>query len=137
MADQRPIGFGFGDKADTIGPWLKPGSFFVLQPGGKHYVWTGDEGGVIDVQVSSPGGITFVNPADAPTKKYLLLGVERETDKPAFALMAERGTGRYVGSAFITLNREMRERLGSRVQDHAGMTPKGMKHRRRSGSSRA
>ncbi|MER9264114.1 hypothetical protein NKI63_05975 [Mesorhizobium sp. M0410] len=31
--------------------------------------------------------------------------------EPAFALMAERGTGRYVGSAFITLNREMRERF--------------------------
>ena len=28
--------------------------------------------------------------------------------KPAFALMAERGTGHYVGSAFITLNRELR-----------------------------
>lgn len=45
------------------------------------------------------------------TDEYELLGVEREAGKPAFALMAERGTGRYVGSAFITLNREMRERL--------------------------
>ena len=43
--------------------------------------------------------------------EYELLGVEREAGKPAFALMAERGTGRYVGSAFISLNREMRERL--------------------------
>ncbi|WP_404281524.1 hypothetical protein [Mesorhizobium sp. IMUNJ 23033] len=34
--------------------------------------------------------------------EYELLGVERETGKPPFALMAERGTGRYVGSAFIT-----------------------------------
>ncbi len=41
--------------------------------------------------------------------------------------MAERGTGRYVGSAFITLNREMRERLWQRVQEHAGEAPKGMK----------
>ncbi|WP_141245275.1 hypothetical protein [Mesorhizobium sp. WSM3860] len=63
------VGFGFGDKVDQTGPWLKPGAFFALQPGGKHYVWTGDEGGVIDVQVSAPGGITFVNPADAPKKK--------------------------------------------------------------------
>jgi quercetin dioxygenase-like cupin family protein len=63
------VGFGFGDKVDKTGPWLKPGAFFVLQPGGKHYVWTGDEGGVIDVQVSAPGGITFVDPADAPKKK--------------------------------------------------------------------
>lgn len=49
-----------------------------------------------------------------------LLGVEREAGKPAFALMAERGTGRYVGSAFITLNREMRERLWQRVQEAPG-----------------
>ena len=59
--------------------------------------------------------------------EYELLGVEREAGKPAFALMAERVTGRYVGSAFITLNREMRERLWQRVQDHAGTAPKGMK----------
>ena len=63
------VGFGFGDKVDQTGPWLKPGAFFALQPGGKHYVWTGDDGGIIDVQVSAPGGITFVNPADAPKKK--------------------------------------------------------------------
>ncbi|BCH05200.1 ATP-dependent DNA ligase (plasmid) [Mesorhizobium sp. 131-2-5] len=59
--------------------------------------------------------------------EYELLGVEREPGKPAFALMAERGTGRYVGSAFITLNREMRERLWQRVQEHAGAAPNGMK----------
>jgi len=59
--------------------------------------------------------------------EFDLLGVEREAGKPAFALMAERGTGRYVGSAFITLNRELRERLWKRVQDHAGAAPKGMK----------
>jgi bifunctional non-homologous end joining protein LigD len=59
--------------------------------------------------------------------EYELLGVEREPGKPAFALMAERGTGRYVGSAFITLNREMRERLWERVQEHSGPAPNGMK----------
>lgn len=59
--------------------------------------------------------------------EYELLGVEREAGKPAFALMAEAGTHRYVGSAFITLNREMRERLWKRVQEHAGPAPKGMK----------
>ena len=59
--------------------------------------------------------------------EYDLLGVEREPGKPAFALMAERSTGRYVGAAFITLNREMRERLWQRVQEHAGPAPNGMK----------
>lgn len=56
-----------------------------------------------------------------------LLGIERESGKPAFALMAEPGTGRYVGSAFITANRSIRERLWKRVQDHAAPAPKGSK----------
>jgi DNA ligase D-like protein (predicted ligase) len=59
--------------------------------------------------------------------EFDLLGVEREPGKPAFALMAERGTGRYVGSAFINSNRTIRERLWQRVQQHAGPAPKGMK----------
>ncbi|WP_245445850.1 hypothetical protein [Mesorhizobium kowhaii] len=41
--------------------------------------------------------------------------------------MADRATGKYIGSAFIILNREMRERLWNRVQQHAGTAPKGMK----------
>ncbi|ESY19270.1 MULTISPECIES: ATP-dependent DNA ligase [unclassified Mesorhizobium] len=61
--------------------------------------------------------------------EFDLLGVEREAGKPAFALMAERGTGRYVGSAFVTLNREMRERLWKRVQEHPGTAPKGIMKR--------
>ncbi|MER9524763.1 ATP-dependent DNA ligase [Mesorhizobium sp. M0292] len=61
--------------------------------------------------------------------EFDLLGVEREAGKPAFALMAERGTGRYVGSAFVTLNREMRERLWKRVQEHSGTAPKGIMKR--------
>ncbi len=59
--------------------------------------------------------------------EYDLLGVEREPGQPAFALMAERGTGRYVGSAFINSSREIRDRLWKRVQEHAGPAPKGMK----------
>ncbi|MGX8010110.1 ATP-dependent DNA ligase [Mesorhizobium sp. ORM8.1] len=59
--------------------------------------------------------------------EYDLLGVEREPGKPAFALMADRRTGRYVGSAFINANRELRERLWERVQARPGTSPKGMK----------
>ncbi|TGQ89196.1 ATP-dependent DNA ligase [Mesorhizobium sp. M8A.F.Ca.ET.208.01.1.1] len=60
-------------------------------------------------------------------EEYELLGVEREPGKPAFALMADRTTGRYVGSAFINSSRAIRERLWERVQEHAGPAPKGMK----------
>ena len=42
--------------------------------------------------------------------EYDLLGVEREPGQPAFALMAERSTGRYVGSACINSSREIRDR---------------------------
>ncbi|TGQ66048.1 ATP-dependent DNA ligase [Mesorhizobium sp. M00.F.Ca.ET.186.01.1.1] len=59
--------------------------------------------------------------------EYELLGVEREAGKPAFALMADRATGRYVGSAFINSSRAIRERLWKQVQEHAGEAPKGMK----------
>ncbi|WP_095082010.1 RNA ligase family protein [Mesorhizobium sophorae] len=58
--------------------------------------------------------------------EYELLGVEREPGKPAFALMADRATGKYVGSAFINSSRAIRERLWKRVQEHAGPPPKGM-----------
>lgn len=59
--------------------------------------------------------------------EYELLGVEREAGKPAFALMGEIGTRKYVGSAFINSSRAIRERLWKRVQEHAGPPPKGMK----------
>ncbi|WP_292647275.1 ATP-dependent DNA ligase, partial [Mesorhizobium sp.] len=60
-------------------------------------------------------------------EEYDLLGVEREPGKPGFALMADRKTGQYVGSAFINSSRAIRERLWKRVQEHAGPAPKGMK----------
>ncbi|MER9363960.1 ATP-dependent DNA ligase [Mesorhizobium sp. M0500] len=56
--------------------------------------------------------------------EFELLGVEREQGKPAFALIAVPGTRKYVGSAFVSINREMRERLWKRVQEHAGPPPK-------------
>lgn len=59
--------------------------------------------------------------------EFDLLGIEREPGKPAFALMADRKTGKYVGSAFINSSRAIRERLWKRVQEHAGQAPKGMK----------
>ena len=43
--------------------------------------------------------------------EFDLLGIEREPGKPAFALMADRKTGQYVGSAFINSSRAIRERL--------------------------
>ncbi|TGQ70998.1 ATP-dependent DNA ligase [Mesorhizobium sp. M00.F.Ca.ET.186.01.1.1] len=58
--------------------------------------------------------------------EFDLLGVEREAGKPAFALLADRASGRYVGSAFINSSRAIREHLWKRVQEHVGEAPKGM-----------
>ena len=60
------------------------------------------------VRCGLPLSISLTKPASRAWFRSALLGVEREAGKPAFALMAERGTGHYVGSAFITLNRELR-----------------------------
>jgi quercetin dioxygenase-like cupin family protein len=60
------VGFGFGQNVDMSGPMLGPGAFFA-QPGGTfHYVWTGDEAAVIDVQVTEPETMMFAHPADDP-----------------------------------------------------------------------
>ncbi|RWH71157.1 MAG: ATP-dependent DNA ligase [Mesorhizobium sp.] len=61
--------------------------------------------------------------------EFELLGVEREPGRAAFALLGQPGTGKYVGSAFITLGRDMKERLLKRVREHAGPPPEGMKQR--------
>ncbi|WP_245319372.1 ATP-dependent DNA ligase [Mesorhizobium temperatum] len=63
--------------------------------------------------------------------EFELLGVEREQGKAAFALLAEPGTRNYVGSAFITLGRDMKERLWKRVQEHAGPPPKAVNMKKR------
>ncbi|AZO67679.1 RNA ligase family protein [Mesorhizobium sp. M6A.T.Cr.TU.016.01.1.1] len=52
-----------------------------------------------------------------------LIGYQRERGKAAQALFAEPGTGHYIGTAVITLGRDMRDRLWQRVQAKAGGAP--------------
>jgi bifunctional non-homologous end joining protein LigD len=54
--------------------------------------------------------------------EFELLGVEREPGKPAFALMAEPGTRKYVGSAFITLIAKCANGSGSASRSTQGLT---------------
>ena len=56
--------------------------------------------------------------------EFELLGVERERGKAAFALLTEPGTGKYIGSAFITLGRDMRERLWKRIRTTLDRLPR-------------
>ena len=64
------MGFGMGDKLDTQkGEMLKPGSLLLMPPGHAHYVWTGNEETIFQLQTIGPIGIDYVNPADDPRKK--------------------------------------------------------------------
>lgn len=61
--------------------------------------------------------------------EFGLLGVKRERGKAASAYLADPDTGKYRGSAFITLGRDLKDRPWKRVQEHAGPRPKAMKER--------
>ncbi|TGU93175.1 ATP-dependent DNA ligase [Mesorhizobium sp. M00.F.Ca.ET.151.01.1.1] len=50
-----------------------------------------------------------------------IIGVKRETGKPAMVLMAENG--RYMGGAFVTFKADKRQALWDRVQRRAGAPP--------------
>jgi len=64
------MGFGMGDKLDTQkGEMLKSGSLLLMPPGHAHYVWTGNEETIFQLQTLGPIGIDYVNPADDPRKK--------------------------------------------------------------------
>ncbi|TPN44479.1 ATP-dependent DNA ligase [Mesorhizobium sp. B1-1-4] len=59
-------------------------------------------------------------------KEMEIIGVQRETGKPAMVLMAEKG--HYKGGAFVTFKADKRQRLWDRVQGKVGgPVPKGLK----------
>jgi hypothetical protein len=57
-----------GDDMEK-GVMLKPGSVFVLPANHIHHTWTTDEGVILQIYFTGPGGIAFINPADDPRKK--------------------------------------------------------------------
>ena len=63
------VGFGMDEKVTKTGQMAKPGAFFLNPSGHAHYVWTGDQEAIIQVQYTGPGGIAYVNPQDDPRKK--------------------------------------------------------------------
>jgi quercetin dioxygenase-like cupin family protein len=62
------VGLGMGEKFEK-GELAKPGTFYAQPAKHAHYVWTGDEEAIIQVQFTGPGGIDYINPADDPRKK--------------------------------------------------------------------
>jgi quercetin dioxygenase-like cupin family protein len=63
------LGSGMGEKLEKKGEMLKPGSLFALPAKHAHFVWTGNEEAIVQVQFVGPGGIDYINPADDPRKK--------------------------------------------------------------------
>ncbi len=59
---------GHGDKLDTSGgEELTPGSFFSMPASMHHYVYTKKET-VLEITAMGPFMITYINPADDPSK---------------------------------------------------------------------
>jgi hypothetical protein len=67
-----PVDFGaktMGDEFDSQKTKaLGPGSVVVMPPKMNHFVWTKEET-VIQLNITGPYGINYVNPADDPRKK--------------------------------------------------------------------
>jgi len=63
------VGLGMGEKFDAKGEMVKAGALFAQPAKHAHYVWTGKEGAILQVQFVGPGGIDYINAADDPRKK--------------------------------------------------------------------
>jgi len=64
------LGHGEGEAFDPgKGSMLKAGSVFVLSAGKPHFMWTGPEEVVFQINFVGPSNVTFHNPADDPRKK--------------------------------------------------------------------
>jgi quercetin dioxygenase-like cupin family protein len=64
-----PVGTSHGEKFEKNGDMLKPGALWVYPAKHAHYLWTGNEEAILQVQFVGPGGIDYINPADDPRKK--------------------------------------------------------------------
>ena len=62
------LGLGMGDTLDKKkSKVLKPGGFGIAPANMHHFAWT-KTGAVVQVDLMGPFGITYVNPADDPSK---------------------------------------------------------------------
>ena len=61
---------GLGEKFDTQkGELMKAGAVLALPAKHVHYVWTTEEGALLQIQAIGPIDIIYVDPADDPRKK--------------------------------------------------------------------
>jgi len=63
------LGLGMGDTLDKKkSKVLKPGGYAVASANMHHFAWT-KSGAIVQVDLMGPFAITYVNPADDPSKK--------------------------------------------------------------------
>ena len=63
------MSLGMGDKLDRAkANTMKPGGYVAMPAKMSHYVWT-DSGVVLQVQAEGPFALTYINPADDPTRQ--------------------------------------------------------------------
>jgi quercetin dioxygenase-like cupin family protein len=63
------VGYGEGSKFDTSkGQIGKSGTFAVVPTDQVHFVWTGDEEAVVQVQFVGPFAINYIDPVDDPRR---------------------------------------------------------------------
>ena len=63
------VGFGMGEKMEKKGELFKVGGFMANPAKHAHYVWTGNEPAIVQLQFIGPVGIDYINPTDDPRKK--------------------------------------------------------------------
>jgi quercetin dioxygenase-like cupin family protein len=63
------LAYGMGDKMDAqAAQTVQPGGYFVAPAEMHHYAMTAT-GAIVQIDLMGPFGITYVNPADDPSKK--------------------------------------------------------------------
>jgi mannose-6-phosphate isomerase-like protein (cupin superfamily) len=63
------VNIGMGDKFDTQKTTaMNPGTVLLMPPEMHHFAWTNEEA-VIQLNVTGPWGVTYVDPADDPRKE--------------------------------------------------------------------
>ena len=119
---------------DAVTPAVEPIRFSESYHGTGADFFAAAEGMGLEGMVSKRADGTYISGrtrAWLKTKSYSeatydIIGVQREPGQPAMVLMADKG--QYMGGAFVTLPRGVRERLWSRVQAKGGgLAPKGLK----------
>ena len=77
-ADQGPQQSTTDEKFEKKGELLKPGSLWVYPAKHAHYAWTGNEEGILQLQLVGPGGIDYVNPAGLAPGRALFTLLEND-----------------------------------------------------------